>query len=323
MPTHRPADQPATVVSPYLFLRQAVRPLIYVHALLSREQQQAKELVEECSRLRHLTEELLGAVALAHLHAPSESAEVGASAVDIGRPQFINAFAQVGLMWAQVTGSALAVADVLLHEARWDEVHRLANFLEDAGEHAAAEDLRNLADAGARKANEARLAQIHSTMTEPEIAAAIEALRDSKNAKIVGFYMRDVSLAMSRILPPSWREEYQPISGQGTIKWQVKPGDLARKDQAVLSWTIPKQHTGYDTLNIQISFWAIISELLVADGSAVTGPLAYVIKIPDPIADELETDQPRTEEALDRLDTLARVFRRIKTEIERPAAKTV
>ena len=54
-----PAMDPSP--SPYLSLRQAVRPAIFAHFLLAGDQERARQLAAECEDLLFLTRELLKA----------------------------------------------------------------------------------------------------------------------------------------------------------------------------------------------------------------------------------------------------------------------
>jgi hypothetical protein len=60
--------KPAT--SPYLSLRQAVRPAIFAHQLLAGDAERAGELAAECEELLLLTRELLKAAGQARVLAP-------------------------------------------------------------------------------------------------------------------------------------------------------------------------------------------------------------------------------------------------------------
>ena len=62
--TPMPAQAPTTALSPYLSLRQAVRPAIVTYTVLASEQERAGALAEEASQLLESTRELLEAVGL-------------------------------------------------------------------------------------------------------------------------------------------------------------------------------------------------------------------------------------------------------------------
>lgn len=324
MTKQEPAAQPTLAVSPYLSLRQAVRPLIFTYALLTREQERAGELTEECSRLRQLTQELLKAAALVHLLAPDKSEEVIDGPGDKRSRQIIDAYAKAGLMWAEITGSAIALADALIDSGRWDDVHRFAGFLDAAGEPNAAQDLRARADAAAKRANDARLVQIHTTMTESEIASAIEALQECMDAVAVSFYIRDVAFAILGIAPTSWRHDYSHnFYGHGQYQfidvfiWDVNPGDWVRKGQVIAHTRIDFGSSGLsEPAEFKIKFPALISKLITANNTKVKGPvvLAEVIEPPEPVSSELDKSEPSIEDISSRLDRLARIFKQIQAE---------
>jgi len=61
MTEHEQAVEPAMATSPYLSLRQAVRPAILAHYLLAGDQERAGKLAADCEDLLFLTRELLKA----------------------------------------------------------------------------------------------------------------------------------------------------------------------------------------------------------------------------------------------------------------------
>ena len=63
----QPAVQPATPASPYLRLRQAVRPAIFAQRLLAGDAERARSLAAECEELLMLTRELIKAVGRVHI----------------------------------------------------------------------------------------------------------------------------------------------------------------------------------------------------------------------------------------------------------------
>ena len=155
MTEHKSAPQPTIAVSPYLTLRRAVRPLIFAHALLAREQERAGKLAAECETLVQLTQELLEVTGLVHLLGTGDVAVPAADADESRQSQLTEAYAKAGMMWAQITGSAITLGGALMDAGRWDDVHRLAGFLEESGEKSAAEDLRTRAINGRLRALEA------------------------------------------------------------------------------------------------------------------------------------------------------------------------
>ena len=315
MTKRQPAAQPAIAVSPYLSLRQAVRPLIFAHALLAREQERAGQLAGECARLSQLTRDLLEAAALVHLLAPGTDEETSDSADDSRRSQLIGAYAKAGLMWAEVTGSALALADTLLDNDNWNDVYRLADFLDATGEQPAAQDLRTRADATAKRANEILLAKIHPAMTETEIAESIEAMRESKGKAAVSFYIRPLQFAILSAAPSSWRRRSFDAAFKGSfgLRWYVKVGDCLTKGASIGELSHYRD-SRWNKFQLPLQFSAVITGLLVSDDSRVDTPtaLASVIEIPDDIAQLLVTQDKR--EISDRLEVLALIFHQNQAE---------
>lgn len=313
------AAYPAIAVSPSLSLRQAVRPLMFAHALLVREQGLSAQLMEECDNLKRVTREALEAAAMVHLLAP-DRLDGTAGEVEISRrDQLIKAYARAATTWAEVTGTAIALADALLNADRLDDVHRLAGFLEAAGEPTAAQDLRARANMAAKRALEARLRHIHVNMTVPEIAGAIEALRESTDETAASFHIRDLARAMVKLLYASPQEKYLYSFGQAAwrVTWLVSPGNTVSRGTLMFRMRYAAAPQEYD--GGKISFPAIVSKLLVTGDREVTGDiaLALVIRIPGPIATELHKKQPDTREIFSRLDALARTFWKLQTESPR------
>jgi hypothetical protein len=132
--------------SPYVSLRQAVRPAIFAHFLLAEDQERARQLAAECEDLLFLTRELLKAAGLADiLGASSPGADPGTvpPEEDGGdrQAQLLGAYAEAGLLWAKVVGSTMALAQALLGRGDRDGTRRLAGFLADAGEDGPAAEL--------------------------------------------------------------------------------------------------------------------------------------------------------------------------------------
>jgi hypothetical protein len=128
---------PAT--SPYLSLRQAVRPAIFAHQLLAGDAERAGELAAECEELLLLTRELLKAAGQTRILAPEPGPEA-----DEHRPEpdehgadrhtrFLDAYADAGMAWAKVVGSSMALGRALLAAGATEDARRLAGFLAAAG----------------------------------------------------------------------------------------------------------------------------------------------------------------------------------------------
>jgi len=175
--TALPGDASTTAVSPYLSLRQAVRPAIITYTVLAAEQERAGALVAEAEQLLGATRELLEAVGLVHLLSPRPGEEMAGNDRGDRQARLLAAYADAGIQWAKVVGSSIALADELLTQARWDDVLRLADFLDNAGETVVAESLRTRANEAIRGDFYARINSIHDRMTHEETAAAIDTLR--------------------------------------------------------------------------------------------------------------------------------------------------
>ncbi len=180
------AIESAMGTSPYLSLRQAVRPAILAHSLLAGDQERAGKLAAECEDLLFLTRELLKAAGRARILAADPEpgmaepgmAEPGMAEPGEDRPaQFLEAYADAGLLWAKVMGSSLALAGALIDRGEWEDVGRLASFLAGAGEESAAADLRIRLGKAVWDTHREQLRKISNTMPPTAIGTAIDALR--------------------------------------------------------------------------------------------------------------------------------------------------
>ena len=180
--------EPAT--SPYLSLRQAVRPAIFAHRLLAGDAERAGTLVAECEELLLLTRKLLTAAGQARILGPEPGREPcpgpdersadehSADEHGAGRHgRFLDAYADAGLMWAKVVGSSMALARALLEAGDWEDVRQLAGFLAGAGEGGAAADLRAQLGKAVWGAHYELLRGISNKMPPEEIGKVIKALR--------------------------------------------------------------------------------------------------------------------------------------------------
>ena len=164
--TPMPAQAPTTALSPYLSLRQAVRPAIVTYTVLASEQERAGALAEEASQLLESTRELLEAVGLVHLLSPDPGAEIPGNDRGDRQARLLAAYADAGVLWAKVVGHSIALADGLLSQARWHDVLRLADFLDNAGETVVADSLRERANDAIRGEYYARISAIMSPITK-------------------------------------------------------------------------------------------------------------------------------------------------------------
>jgi hypothetical protein len=191
-PVMAPSPIPPSV-SPYLSLRQIVRPAIFAHFLLAEDQERAGHLAAECEDLLFLTRELLKAAGLTRLLGAEPAGPVGAGALaapvspaspaspeeDGGdrQEQLLGAYAEAGLLWAKVVGSTMALARGLLERGDWDGVRRLASFLADAGEDSTAAELKIQLGKAVWGTYHEQLQGIGNAMRPAAIAEAIDALR--------------------------------------------------------------------------------------------------------------------------------------------------
>lgn len=171
------------VVSPYVSLRQAVRPAIFAQFLLAEDQERAGRLAAECEDLLFLTRELLKAAGQAGILGP-DPAEAGGHTEsrldDDGgdrQDQLLGAYAEAGLLWAKVVGSTMALARGLLDRRDWDGARRLAGLLAEAGEDGAAAELRIQLGRAVWDIYRGQLDAIGNRMPPAEIQTAIAALR--------------------------------------------------------------------------------------------------------------------------------------------------
>jgi hypothetical protein len=176
-PVMAPSPTPPSV-SPYLSLRQVVRPAIFAHFLLAEDQERAGHLAAECEDLLFLTRELLKAAGLSRLlgaepAGPAPAEENGGDRQE----QLLGAYAEAGLLWAKVVGSTMALARGLLDRGDWGGVRRLASFLADAGEDSTAAELKIQLGKAVWGTYHDQLQGISNAMRPAAIGEAIDALR--------------------------------------------------------------------------------------------------------------------------------------------------
>jgi hypothetical protein len=192
--------EPGTAASPYLSLRQAVRPAILAHRLLAGDQERAGKLATECEDLLYLTGELLKAAGRARILAtapPPRMPDVGGGDRQV---QLLEAYADAGLLWAKVVGSSLALADMLIERGEWEDVRALASFLVSAGEESAAAELRIQLGRAAWEAHDEELRAVSNDMPPAAIESAINALRAV--LREVPEEYPDRNREVNRFLPP-------------------------------------------------------------------------------------------------------------------------
>jgi len=165
--------------SPYVSLREAVRPAIFAYSILASERERGGALVEECDEVLQLTRELLRKSALAHLLTPEPGPQMPAGADGTGDRQarLLDAYADVGMLWAQVIGNCMAIAGVLLERGEWAKLNHLAGTLTEVGETASGSELSRLVLAGPEERARRIIGKVHGAMSLEEIHAALDALR--------------------------------------------------------------------------------------------------------------------------------------------------
>jgi hypothetical protein len=188
--------------SPYLALRQAVRPAILACRLLAGDQERAGKLATECEDLLFLTAELLKAAGRACLLGPGPGQAPLGPNDDGGerQAQLVDAYADAGLLWAKVVGSCLALAGALIERGDWDDVRALASFLASSGEETAAAELRLVLGNAIWQRHSEQLRVISNTMPPTAIGGAISALRAV--LREVPEEYPDRNREVNRFLPP-------------------------------------------------------------------------------------------------------------------------
>ena len=201
---------PAT--SPYLSLRQAVRPAIFAHQLLAGDAERAGKLAAECDQLLLLTRELLKAAGQARILAPEPGPErapepgvgpapepgVGPDGHGADRhARFLDAYADAGMAWAKVLGSSMALGRTLLAAGGIEDARRLAGFLAAAGEEGAAADLQAELAKAVLATHQEQLNRISNKMPPEEIEKSIKALR-----AVLLEVPKDLNREVNRLLVP-------------------------------------------------------------------------------------------------------------------------
>jgi hypothetical protein len=206
-PAVSPAPSAVPGESPYLSLRRAVRPAMFAYRLLAGDAERAGWLAAECEDLLRLTRELLTAAGRVRLLVPSPGSPgsdgrlgsddsfggadgsgggAGGSGGGAGgsggggaerQEELLNAYADAAMGWAKVVGGLAVLGGRLVEHGDWDEVRRLADLLQEAGEARAASDLRLQLGRAVWVRYGDRLGRITNVMPAGEIGSAIAALR--------------------------------------------------------------------------------------------------------------------------------------------------
>jgi hypothetical protein len=199
--------------SPYLSLRQAVRPAIFAHQLLAGDAERAGKLAAECEELLLLTRELLKAAGQARILGPEPGPELSPEPGALGglgalggavdahgadrHARLLDAYADAGMAWAKVVGSSMALGRALLAAGATEDARRLAGFLAGAGEESAAADLQAELAKAVLAAHQEQLKGISNKMPPEEIEKSIKALR-----AVLLEVPKDLNREVNRLLVP-------------------------------------------------------------------------------------------------------------------------
>ncbi len=208
-----PDPPPSSPSSPYLSLRRAVQPAIFAYRLLAADAERVGKLAAECEDLLLLTRELLKAVGQARLLDGQSTQGVAHVPAGDRQAQILDAYADAGLLWAKVAGSCLALAGTLLDRGEWDEVRRLADLFQHAGEAESAAYLRSQLSAAVWEAHGGQLGGISNAMPPPDIRRVINALRAILREVPEDFPGRNTKV--NRLLPPLATSIYAIMQNEG------------------------------------------------------------------------------------------------------------
>lgn len=193
----KPSARESSVPSPYVSLRQAVRPAIFAYSLLATEREQAGALAGECDELLDTTRELLRKLALARLLSPEAGQlMLAADAGGDRQAMLLDAYADAGMLWAEVVGICMAIGHALIEQEQWTKASHLAEVLADAGETASAKELSLSAQKGPAERVTRQIQSVHSAMSPEEISKTLDVLADlpkdfpNLNAKVGGALSR-------------------------------------------------------------------------------------------------------------------------------------
>lgn len=189
----------SSVGSPYVSLREAVRPAIFAYSILASERDRAEALAVECDNLLQLTRELLKKVALTHLLTPEfgEQAPTDADGAGDRQAELLDAYADAGLLWAKVVGSCMGIASVLLEQEEWAKVNHLGEVLAAVGETASATELSRRVLSGPQERASRIIINVHSAMSAEEIREALYVLR--KWSRLSSLQGEPLGLALTNI----------------------------------------------------------------------------------------------------------------------------
>jgi len=205
-------------VTPYISLREAIRPAIAAYRDLADDEERAARLVARCEELLEL------------LNAPQ---------LPEGGP--VRDPLDVGTLWAEVIASSTVLATAFVRQGNLDEVRRLGDFFADAGEKAVAADLRARVGEAVMERFGPQLRRVTSTMPPGEIKATITALqailRDvpeespGRNAKVNAFLLPLAASMRALMKETSYDSRVEHIASGGVAKYhdivEISLGELA------------------------------------------------------------------------------------------------
>lgn len=243
MSKKQPAAEVDTIGSPYLSFREALRPAIFAHRLLLQEGTQAVArarleregagmLTETASDILILTRDLLGKAGLGYTISPGPGTEALAADGLGCHGSVLQAFADAAMMWSQIVGNCLLLAEELFSQARLEEVRSLAVALADSGETRTAEELGRRLDRVIRQRYENSLDAIHGSMTPEEIDTALATLTEAvsdipqspeRDTWIMGF-LPALAKSVSRYVKPRTSNPYGPEAKARTTLENIASG---------------------------------------------------------------------------------------------------
>ena len=230
----KPNTGKTSAASPYVSLRDAVRPAIFAYSILATERERAEVLVEECDQILHLTRELLKKSALAHLLTPEHGQQISAGDEDGDDRQarLLEAYADAGMLWVKVVGSCMAIASVLLEREEWAKVNHLAEVLAAVGETALAKELSRQALSGPDESLRRIIGNFKNTMSEKEITKALDLLLTmpvkSPIRSELGSALTNICRSIVRLFPS------QALANATHIKYYAQNGCANNEVHSVL-----------------------------------------------------------------------------------------
>jgi len=120
----------------------------------------------------------------------------------------LDAYADAGMLWAEVVGTCMAIANVLLQQGEWMKVRHLSEILSDIGETAPAKELSRRVKDGPTEFTMRRISGFHATMSAAEVSDAMKMLIElphdfpRRNA-VIGTALSPVCISIKNLFPSS------------------------------------------------------------------------------------------------------------------------